>query len=77
MYPKKELAHCNPDQYGSYSTLASARTACASDSNCEAVYDENCDNSGFTLCPVNYVEQTSPISCLYMKNGKYKIVKVA
>merc|ERR1712224_664729 len=64
---RKNLAQCRSDQYGSYRTFASARTACASDSNCEAVYDENCDNSGFSLCPVNYVEDISFSSCLYLK----------
>ena len=77
VYPKKELVQCKQEEYGSYSTLASARTACASDSNCEAVYDENCDNSLFTLCPVNYAEDTSTVSCLYMKNGKNKKVMIA
>ena len=71
MYPKKDSVHCIQDEYGSYSTFASARTACASDSNCAAVYDDYCDNLGFTLCPVSYVEEASTASsCLFPKNGK-------
>ena len=77
MYPKKENVYCQGD-YGTYSTLASARTACASDSNCEAVYDEFCDNSNFHLCPVNYNEVTSSASsCLFLKNGRYRIILTA
>ena len=69
MYPPKE-SHCNQDKYGSYSTFVAARTACASDSNCAAVYDENCDDLDYTLCPVSYVEEYSDRSCLFPKNGR-------
>ena len=72
----KENVYC-PDDYGTYNTLTSARTACASDSNCEAVYDEFCDNSNFHLCPLNYDEMTSATSCLFLKNGRYRIILTA
>ena len=73
VYPKKENVYCE-NFYGSYSTLASARTACASDNNCGAVYDAACDDTGYKLCPKNFVEKAcqspSCTSCIYTKNGK-------
>ena len=64
------MVYCD-NSYGSYSTLASARTACASDNNCGAFYDAACDNTGYKLCPISSVAKPCQTctSCIYPKNG--------
>ena len=74
-FKKRELKHCDPlkDKYGNFPTLKSAQLACISDTNCNAVYDEHCDNEGeFFLCPTTTSLQSSQHSCVYEK-GKYII----
>ena len=71
IYTKKEKVYCS-DMYnvGDYGTFTEAKTACANDANCGAVYDDGCDDTdSFTLCPINYAESTSVSSCLYLKQG--------
>ena len=75
LFKKRELNHCDPlkDKYGNFPTLKSAQSACISDTNCNAVYDEHCDNKGeFYLCPTTTSLQSSQHSCVYEK-GKYII----
>ena len=66
------MVYCD-GSYGTYGTFENARTACASDNNCGAVYDAACDNTGYKLCPINYVENAcqSCTSCIFPKNGMY------
>ena len=69
-FRKRELKHCDPlkDKYGNFPTLKSAQSACLSDINCNAVYDEHCDNEGeFYLCPTTTSLQSSQHSCVYDK----------
>ena len=59
--------------YGSYATFSEARTACAVDSGCGAVYDAQCDDTGtFRLCPTNWDELSSVDSCLFLKLGNIR-----
>ena len=55
--------------YGDYSSLTSAKLACTSDSNCQAIYDQRCNDAGaFTLCPNSTIfEYSSYGSCIYSK----------
>ena len=69
-FRKRDLKHCDPlkDKYGNFPTLKSAQSACLSDINCNAVYDEHCDNEGeFYLCPTTTSLQSSQHSCVYEK----------
>ena len=69
-FRKRDLKHCDPlkDKYGNFPTLKSAQSACLSDINCNAVYDEHCDNEGeFYLCPTTTSLQSSQHSCVYDK----------
>ena len=78
LFKKRELNHCDPlkDKYGNFPTLKSAQLACISDTNCNAVYDEHCDNEGeFFLCPTTTSLQSSQHSCVYEK-GKYITAKI-
>ena len=52
--------YCNErDQYGNFSHLASAESACTTDFRCRGVVDEKCDESGpFKPCPVSKSERT-------------------
>ena len=74
-FKKRQLKHCDPlkDKYGKFPTLKSAQSACISDTNCNAVYDEHCDSEGeFYLCPTTASLQSSQHSCVYEKR-KYII----
>ena len=66
--PDKRL-RCE-NSYGNYSTKKDALKACESDSYCEMVYDDDCDDLGvFTLC--NKLEKSvssSVESCVYTKS---------
>ena len=66
-WEKKLLTHCDNHDYGSYLTFDEATEACDADSNCAAVYDGQCDNDGFKLCPAGFTEKSSKHSCLYTK----------
>ena len=62
---------CDDDDYGRYPTYAEAQAACSEDIKCAAIYDGNCDNDHFRLCPTDYTEKESVNgSCLYIKTGK-------
>ena len=67
-YKKEGKKYCGLDAYGSYNTLSEAQTACTSDENCAAIFDNTCDNVGFKLCPTGYSKKKSWSSCLYVKN---------
>ena len=70
-FEKQELKHCDPlsDKYGKCATLESAQSACSSDINCKAVYNEHCDSGdGFYLCPSTATFQDSQHSCVYEKS---------
>ena len=75
-WEKKALTHCAQDDYGSYTHVEAATYACTRDSDCAAIYDDYCDNQGFSLCPLGYTEKSSSSSCLYIKPGTVKIIKM-
>ena len=66
-YRKEKKKYCS-NNYGSYNTLSGAQSACTSDENCAAIFDNACDNVGFKLCPTDYSKKNSWSSCLYVKN---------
>ena len=76
-FRKQENKHCTDGQYGPiFSSLSHAIDACASDIQCEKVYDFKCDQAGqFYLCHWNTTEYfsnqlngtTTQPSCLYIK----------
>ena len=69
-FDTRTLTNCDPlkDKYGNFPTLKSAQSACLSDINCNAVYDEHCNNEGeFYLCPTTTSLQSSQHSCVYEK----------
>ena len=54
--------------YDVYRSFVDAKTACDSDNNCWGLYDEDCDNIGFTLCPYwGHNSFPSANSCVYWK----------
>ena len=68
-----ELKHCSEDKYGDYSTLEGAQSACTVDSNCQGVYDDDCDGLGsHYLCPINaqLIVPEPRESCVYTKGEK-------
>ena len=60
------MAKCTDDYYGRYEHLEEAKEACEKDSNCVAIWDSNCNNYNFFLCPLGYREKESSSSCLYI-----------
>lgn len=70
-WEKEEDTHCYSSRDVSvvYSTLNDAETACAADSDCSGVYDNNCDNSGsFYKCMGDDDRwHASMSSCVYRK----------
>ena len=68
-YTKLLDKHCASVDYGSYSTVDQAKTACNSDSHCIAVYDYACNGeSPISLCPTGKEFEDSPHdSCIYQK----------
>ena len=62
-----------PPFFRTLSRLAVIRSklACTSDANCAAVYDFSCDNTDFSLCKNQYLQETSVSSCLYIQGGKH------
>ena len=60
-------------RYGDYKTLEKAQEDCTNDVDCIGVYDWQCNNTEFSLCPVGYDERMSEYdSCVYMKGeGNY------
>lgn len=67
-YTKKASKHCSQDGYGSFSTFKGAESNCNADSNCQGVYDTNCDGLGpHYLCPLNAKLDSSNNSCVYTK----------
>ena len=71
IYNKLEKNHCNPDKYGIYNSTEDAMDACSVDSNCQAVYDQHCDESlnNVYLCPIGSSYINAPSSCIYEKQG--------
>ena len=68
-YSKTSGRWCSP-YYGSYSSWINAQLACAVDTNCRAVYDKNCDDSGeFHLCGASAYFISHASHCVY-KKGK-------
>lgn len=59
------------DKYDEYTTLSEASFVCASNDNCESVYDTGCNGGIFYLCSINSVEVTTSGSCLYLKPGVF------
>ena len=67
---RKTSTHCGYDNYGNYSSVLEAKEACIRDSECAAIYDNNCDGNQVHLCPSNYNEEVSEVgSCIFMKPG--------
>ena len=65
------MVYCD-NAYGNYASFLDARTACAVDAGCGAVYDPACDDTGqFRLCPTNWNEQpcSTCTSCIFPKLG--------
>ena len=72
IYNKLEKNHCLSDKYGIYNSTEDAMDACSVDSNCQAVYDQHCDESlnNVYLCPIGSSYATSATSsCIYEKQG--------
>jgi hypothetical protein len=63
-------SHFCDTYHGSYSSVSAARSACITDSNCVAVYDDSCDDSGpHYLCDAGHSYSVSTAgSCLYIKS---------
>ena len=60
--------------YGSYDSLNDAISYCEADSDCDKVYDENCDSQGvYQLCTTGTkVKQSKSRSCVYRRaSGNY------
>ena len=58
------------DKYGSYTTLELAKAECISDSKCEAVVNNDCDNAdsaSIALCSLKATFTRSKQSCVYVK----------
>ena len=67
-YTKLLDKHCQSDDYGEYSTVDQAKTACDSDSNCIGVYDADCNGKPqIALCPKGSDFEESQVSCIYQK----------
>jgi len=69
-YEKVTDTYCKAasDSYGNYNSVSAAQAACEADSNCLAVYDENCDNDEYRLCPPStFLTSSSVGSCVYPK----------
>ena len=67
-YTKSKTKYCTR-QYNSYNTVAEAKEACNVDLGCEAIYDNNCDESpnDVYLCPIGTSYGVSSTSCIYEK----------
>ena len=65
--------HCDGSDYGQFFNLADAKEACRTDPKCGKVYDQGCNGSPYSLCPVDAKNKDSGRSCLYIKPkyGKY------
>ena len=65
--------HCDGSDYGQFFSLADAKEACRNDPKCGKVYDQGCNGSPYSLCPVYAQNKDSGRSCLYIKPkyGKY------
>ena len=62
------MKHCFDDKYGNFSTFEDAKSNCTAGSNCQGVYDDECDSSGsYYLCPLNVALVDSSSSCVYTK----------
>ena len=75
-YTKIELKYCvasdwivSNDGYVTYSTVAEAKVGCNLNSECQAVYDNGCDESenNIYLCRVGTNYGNSGSSCIYEK----------
>ena len=80
-YEKRHSTHCAPSDFGSYSSLSLAKSACNSNVRCKGVYDNLCDNyNSFSLCPLSSdFEIGETHSCVYEKlclPGKQEIIKI-
>ena len=66
--------HCDNDGYGSFSTIQSAKDACSKDTNCQGVYDRDCNSVGSNvvddihLCPTSAKYSKSLSGCIFQKN---------
>ena len=69
-FRKLEKRHCHDDHYGSFANIRDAKTACATDAGCKAVYDAGCNEtaSGIHLCPVGTIQGGKESSCIYAKS---------
>ena len=67
---QKENKGCEYDEYGNYSSLENAKSACDSDSKCWGVYDKWGDDRDFSLCPYGAKAYSSSFSCTYFKPSK-------
>merc|ERR1712139_160121 len=61
-------SHCYDGRLGSvYDTLLAAQTACASDAQCNGVYDIGCDGATYHACDRSIAWDTSGSSCIHIK----------
>ena len=59
--------HCDGSDYGQFSNLADAKKACKKDPRCGKIYDQGCNGSPYSLCPLTAESKDSGRSCLYVK----------
>ena len=69
-FEKQESQYCTTVdvEYCNYTTLNLAQSACSSNENCKAVFDDRCDNRDrFCLCLMSSTFEKSEQSCVYKK----------
>ena len=84
VYTQVEDTYCSGGGGTVYTTLADAQDACTQNPSCLMVYDDNCDDTQFYVCPNNSEQRgSSQGSCIYVKSstssGKIRriIVRIA
>ena len=70
-FVKAEKKTCNANAYGNYETLDEAKYNCSIDTECQGIYDMNCNGPDFKLCPIQKKIRNSSTgtSCVYVKEG--------
>eukprot|EP00930_Biecheleria_cincta_P042607 TRINITY_DN2930_c0_g1_i2.p1 TRINITY_DN2930_c0_g1~~TRINITY_DN2930_c0_g1_i2.p1 ORF type:complete len:293 (-),score=14.27 TRINITY_DN2930_c0_g1_i2:193-1071(-) len=69
-YEKRSGSYCpNHNEFRSYNSLASAQSACDSDSGCSGLYDYGCGGYEFYLCRAPLQAYTSSSSCVHVKSS--------
>ena len=73
-YTRSNNLQCADDKYDKFTTLREAKMACDADDNCKYVYDIDCDDDNYYLCPKSIsLKPSSKASCVYEKKGDFTI----